>query len=70
VTAARELMADETVLSDAEKIPAMKNPARPGGIFTKTSYDHFAFVHRKLGPYSQHIILFNFIHILNISPVT
>jgi hypothetical protein len=29
VTAARELMAEETVLSEAEKIPAMKNPASP-----------------------------------------
>jgi hypothetical protein len=30
VTAANELMADETVLRDPEKIPATKNPDNPG----------------------------------------
>ena len=29
MTAARELIAEETVLREAEKIPAIKNPARP-----------------------------------------
>jgi len=29
VTAARELIADETVLREAENIPATKNPASP-----------------------------------------
>jgi len=39
VTAANELIADETVLNDAENIPAMKNPARPDVIekFTELS---------------------------------
>ncbi len=30
VTAASELMAEETVLRDPEKIPATKSPDRPG----------------------------------------
>lgn len=30
VTAANEFIADEIVLSDPEKIPATKSPARPG----------------------------------------